>query len=282
MLSNKQLNKMSYKHLALPHTAKLPINRCNLPAEIIGSLTYQKHPQVILIDGVSQLHRELYVHLDKISDVEARKQKFIDYMNVHFKLQAGEEIGFQKNARIDRRKANYLNVIKGWFFDSNSIEAAVLKSWVESRFGLVTRFHKKLRVISGDEVYDDFLEDRAKGLYNTNALESQLDLLYSYCQYELNKIIPTQRHWTLYRGVNRIDALDTLQSDANQRVVLLNNVNSFSRSRERACEFGDNIIEAEVPVSKIIYYSGLLPLHMAGESEAIVLGGLYRITSSKL
>lgn len=273
---------MSHHKIALPNKARLPINRCNLPADIIGSLTYQSHPQAILLDGIQELHHELYDHLGVLEELHQRQQKFLDYMNVHFKLHASEEVGYQQNARIDRRRANYINVIKGWFFDSNSIEGAVLKAWAESRFGLITRYHKKLRLVTGEDDYDDFLEDRAKGLYNTNALESQLDLLYSYCQYELGISETNTRHWTLYRGINRLDSLDTLQKDDKQRVVLLNNVNSFSRIRERACEFGDNIIEVKVPLTKIIFFCGLLPLHTAGESEAIVLGGLYRILTPKL
>lgn len=269
--------QMSAQNIHLPANARLPINRCNLPADIIGSLTFQNHPYPLYIDGILQLHRELYNHLDGIPDARTRQQKFLDYMNVHFRLHACEEVGYEKNTRRDRRNANYLSIIKGWFFDSNSIDGAVLKAWVESRFGLITRFHKEQRIFSGDDIYDRFMEDRNKGLYNTNALESQLDLLYSYCQYELEKNEGQKSHWTLFRGVNRIDSLDTLQKDERQRVVLLNNANSFSRSRERACEFGDAIFETRVPVNKIIYYSGLLPLHMTGESEAIVLGGLYRI-----
>ena len=289
MLSNKQFhnnsqqaNEMKQQNIQLPLTARLPINRCNLPADIIGSLTFQDHPHPLYIDGVHQLHRELYNHLDNIQRIDARQQKFLDYMNVHFRLEASDEVGYEENTRLDRRKANYLNVIKGWFFSSNSIDAAVLKAWAESRFGLITRYHKELRIWSGDVVYDAFLEDRAKGLYNTNALESQLDLLYSYCQYELQKGEQRSRHQVLYRGINRIDSLDTLEKNNKQRTVLLNNVNSFSRSRERACEFGDHIFEARVPLAKIIYFSGLLPLRMTGEDEAIALGGLYRILIHKI
>lgn len=272
---------MSHRNPVIPSSARLPINRCNLPANILGSLTYQSHPQALYIDGVAQLHKELYQHLDQIPQYEQRQQKFLDYMNVHFKLNASEEIGYQSNARLDRRRANYLNVVKGWFFDSNSIDGAVLKAWAESRFGLITRYHKQLRIVGGEDEHDDFIEDMSRGLYNTNALESQLDLLYSFCQYELTKSHSDSQHWTLYRGINHLDSLDTLQKEKTQRVVLLNNVNSFSSNRERACEFGDNIIEARVPLAKIIYYSGLLPLHMTGESEAIVLGGLYRILTPK-
>jgi NAD+--dinitrogen-reductase ADP-D-ribosyltransferase len=44
----------------LPACARLPINRCNLPAVILGSLTFQHHPTALHIDGVAELHRELY------------------------------------------------------------------------------------------------------------------------------------------------------------------------------------------------------------------------------
>ena len=34
---------------ALPRFARLPINRCNLPAAILGGLTYQRHPTPLTI-----------------------------------------------------------------------------------------------------------------------------------------------------------------------------------------------------------------------------------------
>ncbi|MBK8580260.1 MAG: hypothetical protein IPN78_19340 [Candidatus Accumulibacter sp.] len=39
------------------------------------------------------------------------------------------------------RRATYLRVVRGWAFDAESCEAAVLKGWVESRFGLCPRHH---------------------------------------------------------------------------------------------------------------------------------------------
>ena len=49
---------------------------------------------------------------------------------------------------------------------------------------------------------------RAAGLYGTHALEAQLDLVYSYCQYELAHAWPADTLLTLYRGVNHMDDLN--------------------------------------------------------------------------
>ena len=74
--------------------------------------------------------------------------------------------------------------------DSNSVEGAVLKGWVESRIGLPPVFHKaRIGGIHSEEYYR-FAIDRTKGSERTNAINSQLDLLYEYCQYELARKIP--------------------------------------------------------------------------------------------
>lgn len=271
------MNQMPQNPLYLPANAALPVNRCNLPAKILGGLSFQAHPISLYIDGVAQLHAQLYQHLDTLDQVEQRRQRFMDYMTVQFSLQDHEPNGYQAHSRLDRRRANYLNVLMGWFFDSNSVEAAVLKAWVESRFGLLTRFHKKLLRQHQDDNIDVFLEDYCRGLYNTNALESQLDLLYSYCQYELKRQRPGHRHCILYRGINNPHNIDTLALEGKQRVALLNNVNSFSTSADRAGEFGDYVFSTLVPRSKIIYFTGLLPLRTHGEGEVISLGGLFRL-----
>lgn len=260
----------------LPKHARLPINRCNLPADILGGLSFQDHPIPLLIDGIEQLHGDFFYKLDAVATATQRAGMFQDYMAVVFRLHKYEDIGFEPDARIDRRKADYRNVIKGWFFNPDSIEAAVLKSWVESRFGLVTRFHKSAIQSVDDHAYLSYMEDRCTGLYNTNALESQLDLVFSYCQYELHRQHEDIKHFTLYRGINRICELDVINTISNnEHVVLLNNINSFSENFRRASEFGDYILNVDVPFSKIFYFNGLLPIHTQGEDEFVVIGGLY-------
>lgn len=264
----------------LPKQARLPINRCNLPADILGSISFQQRPKPLLIDGIAELHHDLFKQLEVIEQPENRAHYFMDYMVVRFRLEMPEEIGFEETSKVDRRKANYQRVIKGWFFNPNSREAAVLKGWVESRFGLTPQYHHSVINDPTSDAYRRFSQERADGLYNTNALESQLDLLYSYCQYELHKQQPKQSHLKLYRGCNHIpryhiDSENT--NDGTSEVMLLNNINSFSTNAERADEFGDHVINVKVPFSKIVVTSNLLPGLLRGEEEILVIGGLYQV-----
>lgn len=260
----------------LPREACLPVNRCNLPAVILGSLTFQQHPTPLSIDGVEVLHRDLLRRLDGIKDAGNRAQQFLDYMTVHFCLHEPEEAGLEKESRLDRSKADYLRLLRGWSFDAESRDAAVMKGWCESRFGLLPRFHEEPIHSSDDEAYHAYLHAYAQGLYNTNSLEAQLDLVYTYCQYELARQFPEQTHLTLYRGSNDIERMQQPgQSGGNHPLLLLNNLNSFSHSIERASEFGDQIVRIKVPLPKVFFYSELIPGYIRTENEVIILGGVY-------
>lgn len=262
----------------LPSWARLPINRCNLPAAILGSLTYQRHPVPLKLDGVEELHRALFDALDGLADAAARAHAFMAYMDAQFSLAHPEEAGYSAHWPYGRAKANYLKVLRGWAFDADGREGAVLKGWVESRFGLLPRHHgAPIRDFSG-ETYRHYLEQRSGGLYNTNALEAQFDLLYAFCQRDLARRHPERDHLTLYRGVNRIDGYEVLDpGEPGRRVLLLNSLNSFSAERERACEFGDTILEARVPLAKVLCHQGLLPEKLKGEAEYAVIGGVYEV-----
>jgi NAD+--dinitrogen-reductase ADP-D-ribosyltransferase len=262
----------------LPDYARLPINHCNLPAVILGSLTFQRHPTALLLDGVHELHRDLFARLAACDDAHMRAEQFMNYMTVHFRLDALEEAGYAQGSRIDRGKADYLRLLRGWFFDADGREGAVWKGWVESRFGLLPRYHGMPIHSPNDESYRAYLEARSVGLYNTNALEAQLDLLYSYCQYELELRYSGQTHLRLYRGVNHMADHETLDEiDRHHKVVLLNNLSSFTSERVRADEFGDVIISAEVPLAKIAAFDQLLPVSLKGEREVMVIGGVYEV-----
>lgn len=261
----------------LPACARLPINRCNLPPVILGSLSYQQHPVPLFLDGVAELHRALFLTLAHLETPDQRALRFREYMTANFRLDHLEEAGFDASRPTrGRPKADYLRMLRGWLFDADGREAAVLKSWVESRFGLLPRSHRgPLGDCTGDN-YFAFLAARAQGLCNTNALESQLDLLYSYCQYELALRWPNRRHLRLFRGLNRLEEHEVLaRPDRYRAVLLLNNLNSFTSNRERACEFGDYILEAAVPLPKILFFPGLLPDLLRGEEEYLVIGGVY-------
>jgi len=278
MISNNASDTNATQQSSLPRRARLPINRCNLPASILGSLTFQAHPTTLSIDGVHELHRELFDTLKDMEQQPARAEYFMDYMTVHFRMHQLEDAGLMAGDTNKRKNADYLRMLRGWLFDADSREAAVLKSWVESRFGLLTRHHKgELKDFAGDN-YLLFQQQRAEGLYGTNALEAQIDLLYSYCQFELALTYREQQLMQLYRGVNRIDSYEILERrDKRHAVVLLNNLNSFTSKRERADEFGDYVLEASVPWQKVLFYSELLPGMLKGENEVLVVGGVYEV-----
>lgn len=262
----------------LPRQARLPINRCNLPADILGSLTFQRAPVALVLDGVREFHRGFFALLDTLDDAQQRAEAFVLHMNASFYLKEPEQAGHSAQTTHKRHKADYLRMVRGWSFDSDSREGAALKGWVESRFGLLPRHHGgPIRDFSG-EAYRRYLEMRASALYGTNALEAQFDLLYTYCQYELARQYPAATHLSLYRGVNRVDEHETLATlEKQRRVVLLNNLNSFTSSRERADEFGDYLLMAEVPLTKVFCHSKLLPGLLKGEDEFIVIGGVYEV-----
>jgi NAD+---dinitrogen-reductase ADP-D-ribosyltransferase len=134
-----------------------------------------------------------------MADPAERARLFMAHMAAAFSLEHPDEAGFADDAPRPRVKANYLRMVRGWAFDSDGLEGAVLKGWVESRFGLLPRHRGAIRDFSG-ETYRGYLEMRSRGLYGTNALEAQLDLLYTYCQYELGRQRPGETHITLYRG----------------------------------------------------------------------------------
>jgi NAD+--dinitrogen-reductase ADP-D-ribosyltransferase len=264
---------------ALPRHARLPVNRCNLPAAILGSLTFQRSPVALRLDAVEALHRDLFRRLRRLPTAGERRALFLTHMAVSFQLDHPEESGWDAASRHPGRpKADYRRLLRGWMFDSNGREAAVLKGWVESRFGLLPRCHRAPLRDYGGEAYRRYCQERASGLANTNALEAQLDLLYSYCQLELAGTVGAQAQVRLYRGVQRLEAHEILAAPApRRRVVLLNSLSSFSATPERAEEFGDAVLAARVPVAKVLYSPRLLPGLLQGEDEYLVIGGLYEV-----
>lgn len=284
MDNNRQIEQGSQPAPSLPASARLPLNRCNLPAVILGSLTFQTHPVPLEIDGIRDFHADLFLALDTIPGQPDRAQRFMDYMTVRFLLEELEEAGLTPGRkRKSRVNANYLRMVRGWSFDSDGREGAVLKRWVESRFGLLARHHAGSLIDRHGDAYHQYLLQGTRGLYATNALEAQLDLLYTYCQYELRREHPHGSHLELFRGINRIDEHEVLETcGAGRHRVLLNNLNSFTSNRERADEFGDYILAVQVPLAKVFFYNRLLPGMLKGEDEYVVIGGAYEVRISTL
>ncbi|MBF0422257.1 MAG: NAD(+)--dinitrogen-reductase ADP-D-ribosyltransferase [Magnetococcales bacterium] len=264
--------------ISLPGAARSLFNHTNQTTDLIGSLAFQKQPIPLSLTGVEQRHADLFRKLGGLRKRRQRAQQFMDYMAVNFRLEHPEDSGYTPGRRFQRIKEDYLRILRGWLFNPDGREAAVLKGWVASRFGLNPRYHNGPLDDYESESYQRFLSMQSAGLYNTNALESQLDVLYHFCQYELTLRFDNITHWTLYRGVNDLDQHDVLaRGPKGIAIVLLNNLNSFSDDRERASEFGDYILQASVPLPKIIFFRDLLPGTFKGEGEVMVIGGLYRV-----
>lgn len=247
--------------------------RANLPPWVVASLDFQDHPRGLHITGVRRENRSLFERLAGIDDVVTRARVFDDYMNVKFHLHDWRE--HQDSAR-QSLKNSYLRFLRGWGVNSTSIEGAVLKGWVESRFGLRPRYHG-LRIEPGSRNYLPFARDRMRGHARSNAIDSQLDLLFEFCQYEARR--RKLSRLTLYRGVNDADQHQiTNHRGKRDYVVVLNNLCSFSSDPERAWEFGATVWEVVVPVQRICYFAGLLPQSvLRGEDEYLVLGGEHRV-----
>lgn len=284
MDNNKTHTTIDLLNVDLPRHAGLTFNRCNVPTRILGCLRFQHAPCDIQLDGVGAIHFALFDRLDTLRDVADRQQLFVTHMAATFQLDHPDEAGYDANsAHPGRYKADYLRLLRGWLFDSNSREGAVMKGWVESRFGLSPRAHRgPLRSFS-DNRYHQYCMERAIGLNNTNSLEAQLDLLYTYCQYELRRRHPDKETWRLYRGTNQIAEYELLNAAGTDApVLLLNNLNSFATSPERAGEFGDCVIASDIPRAKLLFFPGLLSGRLQGEDEHLVIGGVYQVTLQHL
>ncbi|GAM10766.1 NAD(+)--dinitrogen-reductase ADP-D-ribosyltransferase [Geobacter sp. OR-1] len=254
----------------------LGFNLCNLPPWVIASRHFNEHPRPLEIQGVRLANRHFFAKLDTIASAAERAIIFNDYMSVKYQLHH-----WQSHTDSARKslKNSYLRFLRGWMMDSNSVEGAVLKGWVESRIGIPPTFHKiRIPGIHSEE-YMTFAIDRTKGSARTNAINSQLDLLYEYCQYELGKSKPSDGVVTLYRGTNDANDYNVIeQLGKREQVVRLNNLVSFTGDEERAWEFGDTVWEIKAPVAKIFFYDDLLPNSiLKGEGECLVIGGEYRV-----
>jgi NAD+--dinitrogen-reductase ADP-D-ribosyltransferase len=253
------------------------MNRCNLPPWAIASRHYNSRPQVIEIQGVRHNGRPLFEKLDAEPDPERRGMIFHDFMDVRFQLHQWEREGTRNSRKA--LKNSYLRFLRGWLFDSNSVEGAVLKGWVESRLGLAPTFHREPIVDIHDEAYFRYTVERMQGSQRTSAILQQFDLLYEFVQYELRRRHVGHEQIILYRGVYNLEEHQVVeQHDKNHFLLKLNNLNSFTDDFERAWEFGSRVLQAEVPLTKIFFMGGLLPKSLfKGEGEVLVIGGEFEV-----
>lgn len=254
-----------------------PFNLCSLPPWAIASRHFNAHPQPLEIQGVRAANRLLFQRLEGLDDPLARGALFHDYMDVTFQLHQWQQEASAKGRKS--LKNSYLRFLRGWMFDSNSLEGAVLKGWVESRLGLPPTFHREPIDDIHAEAYFLYTVDRMKGSARTSAILAQFDVLYEYVQSELARRLPDQTHLTLWRGIHDFSEHRILeQLEKNRYLLRLNNLNSFTTDFERAWEFGSRVLEASVPLQKVFFQGDLLPSSLLkGEGEVLVLGGEFEV-----
>ena len=256
-------------------------NLVGVPTGLLASAAFNDFPLTLHIRGVHESHARLFDGLAMAASHAEAAHLFQDYMDDIFGLrQAGPDPSGGR-----RYRASYLRLLKGWGYDANSREGAVVKGWAESRFGLIPTYHKAPLTRFASPAWSTYVEDKLSSRFHNNAIYAQLDLLYAFCQWSLaRRLRPGQRHLTLYRGVNdfhEISLFGRPHPRNGPALVRLNNVSSFTAHRDIACEFGDHILEAQVPTVKILFCNDLLPRHaLRGEAEYLVIGGDYRVTVS--
>lgn len=262
--------------MSLTPTHPCVFSRCNLPPWIIGTREFQDAPQPLEIDSARATDRRLFARLAEIADPAERGQVFHDYLSVKFRLHEWTE--HQASARSSLRHS-YVQFLHGWGADSNGHAGAVLKAWVESRFGLAATYHHGC-LATDPAARERYAADRMRGAAKTMGVAMQLDLLYTFCQDELARRHPGEHWLTLYRGTHDPEEYAEEAPEAGgSTVVRLNNLSSFTADTEVAWEFGSSVWAVRVPLAKIVFFSGLLPRHLlGGEAEYLVLGGEYRVT----
>jgi NAD+---dinitrogen-reductase ADP-D-ribosyltransferase len=250
-------------------------NLVGVPTGLIASTAFNAYPVPLHIASVCDSNRSLFAMLGEAESSEVAAGMFEAYMATMFDLDDQDRDG-RGPARF--RASSYLRLLRGWGYEANSPEGAVLKGWVESRFGLFPTFHKAPIMRFSGPAWIAYVEEKMSSRFHSNAIQSQLDLLYEFCQWSLKRFHSTGRnHLTLFRGTNGFEEQQLLERlDCRRVVVRLNSLLSFTSERELAESFGDTILEVEVPVVKILFFNSLLPKHaLKGEGEYVVIGGDY-------
>ncbi|CAA7620951.1 NAD(+)--dinitrogen-reductase ADP-D-ribosyltransferase [Candidatus Terasakiella magnetica] len=256
-------------------------NLMGLSTHLLGSAAFNDHPRALHIAGVREMNGPMFEMLEQSDSLGDAGGAFYAYMTAMFGIDP-EQQEEPVQGRPRRYRSSFLRLLKGWGYDSNAPEGAVLKGWVESRFGLFPTYHKQMITRFSTPAWMAYVEEKMSSRFHNNSIYCQLDMLYEFCQWALARYTaPGQNHLTLYRGINSFDEHQVIERIDRKTVVMrLNNLASFSSDRGMADCFGDTILTVAVPVVKIMFFNTLLPIHpLKGEGEVLVVGGDYRVTA---
>ena len=253
-----------------------------VPAAVLASVSFNQTPQPLHVAGVHAVHGPLFNALAHTESAAEARELFAHYMREMFLLDRPATTATPEDAH--RWRVSYLKLLQGWGLDANGAAGAVLKGWAESRFGLLPAFHKAPLGRFPSPAWVDYLQDKGAARYHNHQILQQLDLLFEFCQWMLarHKLLGPEPVVTLWRGSNRIEEQVVSGSlRARRCTVRLNNIVSFSTTREQAGWFGDWLLCARVPLCKLLLVPGLLNTRsLQGEAEVLAIGGLYDVEAS--
>jgi NAD+--dinitrogen-reductase ADP-D-ribosyltransferase len=261
-------------------------NLVGVPTHLLASTAFNANPVALSIAGTCESHPGLFSLLNDSPDLNLARDMFAHYLLVAFGLRKPNkhELASLDPAEQRRWRSSWRKLLQGWGMDSNGTAGAVLKGWVESRFGLVPSFHRAPLQRFPSAAWVTYLQEKATSRHHNNNIHQQLDLLYEFCQWALRRHPPPRdasqsaQHLRLWRGSNRHEEqIRAGQLQSRSCTIRLNNLVSFSQSQEAASCFGDWVFEVQVPFSKVLVFPGLLPGQvLQGEQEVLALGGDYK------
>ena len=253
---------------------------------MLASTAFNSHPLPLTIAGTCETHPGLFTLLESSQTLTEAQDMFVHYLSIAFGLRKPEPHELSSMGRSEQRRwrSSWRKLLQGWGMDSNGAAGAVLKGWVESRFGLLPSFHKAPLARFPSPAWITYLQEKASSRLNNNNIYQQLDLLFEFCQWSLRRIraqshgAPAQ-HLRLWRGSNQCEEQVVAGRLQNRRcTVRLNNIVSLSLSPEDASCFGDWVFEVQMPVSKVLVFPELLPGQvLQGEQEVLALGGNFEV-----
>ncbi|WP_211369219.1 NAD(+)--dinitrogen-reductase ADP-D-ribosyltransferase [Roseospira navarrensis] len=267
-------------------------NLVGVSAGYLSSPEFNDHPESLDMPHVRATTRAFFEMLAEAEDRADAVQAFHAYMAATFCLEPDQidplERKRAKAARGDatrRFRSSYLRLLKGWMFETGGAEGAVLKGWVESRFGLLPTWHGAAIPQIPCDAWVRYVEQKMNSRFHDNAIHCQLDLVFTFCQWALRRFVcPQATHITLYRGIN-VSGEDMVleRPDKRHALVRFNSLTSFTADRAVAECFGDWILTVRVPTVKVVFFADLLPRHpLQGEAEYLVLGGDYFVEMASL
>lgn len=262
-------------------------NLVGVPTRVLSGTTFNAHPIALSIAGTRETHPGLFGLLARCANLNDASEVFVHYLDIAFGLRApaAHEAVALDPAERRRWRSSWRKLLQGWGMDNGGAAGAVLKGWVESRFGLVPIHHKQPLQRFPSPGWITYLEEKTSSRLHNNNIHQQLDLLYEFCQWALQRFglpgMAPARHLRLWRGSTRCDE-QLVAGSLRQRhcTVRLNSLVSFSLSADDAGCFGDWVFEAQVPACKVLVFPGLLPGQvLQGEQEVLALGGDYEVVA---